>query len=302
MFSNWYFIVLGVVFSIILFNFKKIKLGYIYYIAQCYYDFPIKQKDFPQVFLKVDLKKYYVNLKEIAAKVFETETLLQILYKGNTYPILSFIKKAETTDSKKLLVLAGIHGNETGGVLAIPELLKFISAEVKKYANWEIKIVTPLNPVGVIEMSRYNKNGCDINRKINNSNLPEIKLQRDLINSFQPDITVSFHEAPSSGFLIHPNALVPKSLSIELVNYLKNSGIHLASKDYLERKLKEQGISEISGALKILKKIVKLQPLSDYAEEKGILEITTESGWNTDDALQRIDSHKLLIIKLLEIY
>ena len=296
------YVTLGVIFLIVLLNFKKIKLGYKYYVNPCYYDFPVKQNDFPQVFLEVDLPKYYKKLQFNSEQIFRTDTLFRVSYKENIFPVLSLTKNAQIKASKKLLILAGVHGNESGGVLAVPEILKFVSAEAKKYNDWEIKIVTPLNPIGVIEMSRYTKNGCDINRRIHTSELPEIQLQRDLVTTFQPNIIVSFHEAPSSGFLIHPNQLVPQSLSIELLNHLKTSGVKLATKDYLGRKLKHSGISEISGALKIFKKIVKLQPLSDYAEEKGILEITTESGWNTDDALQRIDSHKLLIIKLLEIY
>ena len=274
-----------------------------YYLSPCYYDNPVRQSDFPQFFLEVDLQTYYKQLTALAAPSFYIDTIETIQYKNQELPIIQLSKINPTTAKpKRLLILAGVHGNESGGTLAILELLNFYNNHPSKFDEWSLKIVTPINPAGTVEMSRYNECGCDLNRKVKTSSQKGIVIQRKIMDTYQPDVIISLHEAPSPDFLIHSNNHLADKLLFQLLADIENKGITLATKDYLGQKLKVPGNSKIKGYLKYLKNLVQVQTLGDYAAERAIIEITTESGWNSQDTFQRVNSHVFAISSIVEHY
>lgn len=296
------YITLGFLLVLITFNYSKIKLGYRYYVSPCFYSTPVKQNDFPQEFLEIDLDNYYSEIDELSTPYFKIDTLETVTYKNKAYPILSLTQNESKSLDKKLLIVAGVHGNESGGTLSILELLKQYNANPHRFKNWNIKIITPVNPVGTAQMSRYNECGCDLNRKVNSSSQKGIVIQRNVMINFNPDIVVSMHEAPSAGFLIHSNKYLNDELLVKMLQETEEKGIQLSTKDYLGRELPMAGNSKITGSLKLLNKILQVQALGDYATDKGIVEITTESGWNTKDRFQRVNSHVLLVLSLIDNY
>lgn len=296
------YITLGFLLVLITFNYSKIKLGYRYYVSPCFYSTPVKQNDFPQEFLEIDLDNYYSEIDELSTPYFKIDTLETVTYKNKAYPVLSLTQNESKSLDKKLLIVAGVHGNESGGTLSILELLKQYNANPHRFKNWNIKIITPVNPVGTAQMSRYNECGCDLNRKVNSSSQKGIVIQRNVMINFNPDIVVSMHEAPSAGFLIHSNKYLNDELLVKMLQETEEKGIQLSTKDYLGRELPMAGNSKITGSLKLLNKILQVQALGDYATDKGIVEITTESGWNTKDRFQRVNSHVLLVLSLIDNY
>lgn len=283
--------------GLIIYNFATLKLAYRYYINPCYYDAPIKQQDFPQKFLEIDLADYYQQIQLSSDSMLVVDTLTTVQFQTQSYPILAITKKVENPN-KKLLIFAGVHGNESGGTLAILPLLKDINRNPARYKGWAIKIVTPINPAGTSTMSRYNEVGCDLNRKIASSQQKGIVLQREIIASFQPEIVISLHEAPSEGFLIHPGQQLSETLLLDL----QRQGVELSSQDYLGRSLNVPGISKVEGVLKSLKKMANVQSLGDYLAQNNIIEITTETGWNSLDTFKRVDSHFLLMGSVVDHY
>lgn len=293
--------ILALVIGLIIYNFATVKLAYRYYINPCYYDSPIKQQDFPQKFLEVDLADYYQKIQLMSDSMFVVDTLTTIQFQAQSYPILAITKKVENP-KKKLLIFAGVHGNESGGTLAILPLLKDINQNPARYKDWAMKIVTPINPAGTLTMSRYNEVGCDLNRKVASSNLKGIVLQRDIIASFKPEIVISLHEAPSEGFLIHPGQHLEPTLSDTLLLDVQRQGVELSTQDYLGRALTKPGISKVEGVLKSLKNLANVQSLGDYLAQQNIIEITTETGWNSLDTSKRVDPHFLLIGSVIDNY
>ena len=279
---------------------SKLNLAYKYYINPCYYDSAVKQKDFPQHFIEIELKDYYNQVISLSDLLI-IDTLVSIEYKEFSYPVLGITKNAANAN-KRLLILAGVHGNESGGTLAILELLSNLNNNPSRYKDWTMKIVTPINPAGIVEMSRYNECGCDLNRKVKSSNQKGIVIQRKVIEEFKPEIIITLHEAPSKGFLIHPGKYLDSNLRNEILQDIETQGIELATKDYFGKDLTPPGISEVRGIMKFLKKVVRVQSLGDYLAERGIIEITTESGWNSQDTFQRVNSHSLLIASVIDNY
>ena len=296
------YIILGLLLILVAFNFSKIKLGYIYYVSPCYYGEPIRQNHFPQVFLEVDLPSYYEEIQNLAQLNFKIDTLETVSYKNNNYPILELTKSTYNSEAKKLLIIAAVHGNESAGALAIPELLKEVNTNADRFKNWNLKIITPVNPVGLLAMSRYNASGCDLNRKFNSSNEKGVTVQKNTIDNYNPDVIINLHESPASGFLIHSNSILPNELLFKILNDVESKGVTLSVEDYFGRKLETAGNSKISGVLKFLNKVVKVEALGDYVTKKNIIEITTESGWNSSDEFQRINSHLYTILSVVDNY
>ena len=267
--------------------------GYRYYIAKCYYGAPVKQTEFPQHFFDINIDEYSTQLESLSSGL-ESRVVSEVEYQGRSLPI-HLVELKNPDANKRLMVIAGVHGNESGGTLAILELLHDIRTNRAFYDEWNIAILSPVNPVGLIERSRYDQDGCDLNRKIRSSSQHGIVVQRTQIEAFRPDFVVSMHEAPSEGFLIHPGPHLGESLAQTILTDLESQGITLATIDYLGRNLQSKGQSKVSGLLKIAKHLVRVESLGDYLADKGIIEITTESGWNNADTFQRVNSHVLLI-------
>jgi len=298
------FSILVLLVILIVTNCSTIKLANKYYLSPCYYDSPVKQSDFPQIFFEVDLNKYYQELKSLSSSHFSIDTVETIKYQNKKFPIVELTKTVESNikNPKRLLVLAGVHGNESGGTLAILEFLNQYNSNPSKFDEWSLKIVTPINPAGTIEMSRYNECGCDLNRKVKKSSQKGIIVQRKIIESFKPDAVITLHEAPSKDFLIHSNKYLEDELLFKLLEDTEKNGIKLSTEDYLGQELKVRGNSKIKGHLKFLKNLVQVQALGDYASKRGIIEITTESGWNSQDTFQRVNSHVFAISSFIDNY
>jgi hypothetical protein len=278
---------------------KKLKLAAKYHMKGCPCDAPVSQSDFPQEFLDVDLPNYY---KKLQSPLFKFDTLGIVDYNEQQY-IIPNLKFKGSEAKRKLLILTGVHGNETGGVLAIPFLLDSIESKPNKFKNWEIDIITPVNPIGVINRSRYNKNGCDLNRKMHKSQETEIRLQLDHIDAFNPDLIISLHEAPSENYFIFPGPHLDLNILEGLTAHLKNEGITLAKQDYFGRALELNGVSNTNkGFINFMQKLINVQPLDDQLKKSKIPSLTPESGWNSKNLDQRVKSHLLLMLYMLEHY
>lgn len=268
--------------------YTKFKLAQKYYFQPCYYDTPTRQNDFPQQFIDVNLNTYVSNLD--IHKSFSVQNIKNIKYEQHQLPILK-IDNQNTAAPKKLLIMSGVHGNETGGVLAIPKLLDRLENNPLLHQSWHILILTPINPIGVIFQSRQNENGCDLNRNFLESKEPGVEIQRQVIDAFQPNIILSLHESPAHGFLVHPNKYTTPALVNTLLKHTENQGIELSTKDYWGRKLTKKGSSRVNGLLQFLAWLINIQSMESYVEALKIPVITTESGWRSTELYQRVDSH-----------
>ncbi|MES0490004.1 MAG: M14 family zinc carboxypeptidase [Leptospirales bacterium] len=116
-------------------------------------------------------------------------------------------------DSKgKVLLLGGVHGNETEGVRFMEDFThEFGTGDAKSNLNIDLYLLPIVNPDGFFAFERQNSNGVDLNRnmqtkdwtaefeeprynpgKAANSEI-ETKAIVDLMENFQPDFIISFH-------------------------------------------------------------------------------------------------------------
>lgn len=140
----------------------------------------------------------------------------------------------------KIMLIGGVHGNEPAGTYALYDLIeKLKTNEVS--TRHELLIVPLVNKFGFRYNSRYYANtSIDLNREFLKSNAPmEIRKIRSLINIFQPDLIIDFHEGwgwhkmnrRTLGSTISPNYIHLYPFVINLVRHL-NSKIPNSRKHY----------------------------------------------------------------------
>ena len=130
-------------------------------------------------------------------------------YNNNNISALFFNKNK---DVPKIMLIAGVHGNETEGVAFIYDFCKeLLSAKNNFILRYQIYIIPILNPDGFFSHSRLNANKVDLNRNLPTKDwtasyelekyypgsLPcSEKENQVLVNSieeFQPNFIISFH-------------------------------------------------------------------------------------------------------------
>ncbi|MEX0617168.1 MAG: Ig-like domain-containing protein [Candidatus Woykebacteria bacterium] len=120
--------------------------------------------------------------------------------------------------SKKILLVGAMHGSEANSGNLLTSWVAYLRANQNSIAEGRTFIVVPLaNPDGVAKENRFNARGVDLNRNWNTPTWqkttywnggpvtngggakpfsePETKALRDLINTENPKITLSYHSA-----------------------------------------------------------------------------------------------------------
>jgi hypothetical protein len=251
---------------------------------------PVKQNDFAMHLEPVDLQGYKKQLFSFgfAHKILET-----IHYKNKLYEIFQ-INVPGKEARKRLLIFAGVHGNEFAAALSVIDALKDIKQNHDHYAHLDIRIVTPLNPVGFVHQSRYNEVGRDINRDFKDFSTTGGRIQKEVIEQFKPDVLISLHEGPQDGFFVITEGNTPKAWRGSILQALKSERVELA------RKIFGFGVS-IEGYwykwrfVYGLQKLLGIYTLGRYAYEQGVILLTTESSWTSKDIEARKKPHVTVI-------
>lgn len=144
-----------------------------------------------------------VRIKSIEAG-FRPRVLGEIESDGSNLPLLSLSKKAGK-GSPRIMIAAGIHGDEPAGPHAILSLLERFPDEWPEFACCHIEIVPLINPTGFDLRQRTNKYGTDLNRAFG-SPAPPTEI-RFLMNDYRRrpiDLFVDLHEdVDTPGFYLY---------------------------------------------------------------------------------------------------
>jgi len=142
-------------------------------------------------------------------------TLDYIEYLNKKYPFQRIIIGDQK--SRRVLISAGIHGDEPSGIEAILYFLK--SGQYKSYLDeWEITILPCINPYGYENNTRENHNGKDLNRLFKDQLPPlEVQLAKSTIKSSYFDISIELHEdSDSNGYYLFQKSNEPNGLKVGL--------------------------------------------------------------------------------------
>jgi predicted double-glycine peptidase/predicted deacylase len=114
---------------------------------------------------------------------------------AGVHPIFAALTKNYRSDLPRIILSAGIHGEEPAGVYA---LLEFMNRGIVKYlAHFSFLILPCLNPYGFTRGVRFGSGVCDLNRSFNNGAAsPEVAAVKDLLRKYPGPyrLAIDLHE------------------------------------------------------------------------------------------------------------
>lgn len=263
-----------------------------YHLVRRSVTWPAPETELGVVPLPFDLDRYVETIRAFEGDRFEVRTEASVNYRGRAHPILAVRSRASAP--KTLLVLAGVHGNEHAGLLAVPPILERWRSD-----NVRLVVVTPANPVGAAQLSRYNADGYDVNRDFVRFATPEARLVRRLYDRERPDFVISLHEGPQDATFMFANRFVGDALARTLLGALEAGGTVLAEKDYFGLRLDPRGLSSTSRTSRFVNwlwsRTLGMKATIGYSEDRGVPELVLESSWRLPDEATRVRAHVDLV-------
>lgn len=118
------------------------------------------------------------------------------------FPIFKISTSIITGSKKRVLLSAGIHGDEPAGVETICRFLEYSLYEYFE-EEWEFTFLPCLNPWGYEMNTRYNRNDLDLNRLFKNQVVPPEIAAAQSVFGFPFDLNIELHEdIDSSGYYL----------------------------------------------------------------------------------------------------
>jgi hypothetical protein len=240
----------------------------------------------------IDVDRYVARIRAFDGERYAIATEATVTDRERGYPVLSARSRAHA--DKTLLVLAGVHGDEQAGLLAVPAIL-----EAHRSERVRLVVITPVNPVGAARRSRLSAGGHDINRDFLRFRTPEARVVRDVFARERPDFVISLHEGPQRGTFMFANRFVDAALARVLCEDLHRGGTTLAEKDYFGLRLDPPGLSPSFALGRAVTKLwavaFGLQATIAYSEDRRIPELVLESSSRTVDEDARVRPHVDLV-------
>jgi hypothetical protein len=267
-----------------------------YHLMKRVFDYPAPETELGVESLGFEIDEYLETIRGFTGR-FSVETLAEVSFASRSYPMLC-VRSSNRDAERCVVVLAGVHGNEQAGLLAIPNILDDFAAE-----SVRLVVVTPSNPVGAAELSRYNGDGYDINRDFVSFDTPEARAIRSIYKSERPDFVVSLHEGPQDATFMFANQFVDSGLARRLLDGLEHGGTTLATKDYFGLTLRPPGLSSMSWAgwagSVLWARTLRMKTSGMFANDRKVPEITLESSWRLPDRATRVRAHVDLVRTLI---
>lgn len=281
---------------------SKLRLFAKYHLVRRNFDFPAPETELGIELLDFDGESYAKALQCNAGN-FQLDCLEEVVYRGRAHSIHRLRASGDAVTRKSLLILCGVHGNEYAGPLVVPLLLEQFNANPERLAHLDLCIVTPVNPVGTEERSRYNGSGYDVNRDFKRFDTPEARAVRRAIDDAAPDFILSLHEGPHDGCFMFANHDVDPSLAAPVLEKLEQAGTRLATSDYFGRTLDTPGYAPPTRALKIAwwlwSKTLGMMSAGMYAHTRRTPEITLESSWR-EAGDERLRTHFAFVLAIVD--
>ncbi|MEE2664174.1 MAG: succinylglutamate desuccinylase/aspartoacylase family protein [Myxococcota bacterium] len=281
---------------------RQLGLGVKYFLTPCAGDGPERNADFELNLPPLDLDAFYAELRALEA-TFDVEEVGRVRYRGRDDPQY-WIRRPGPEGAPRMLIVAGVHGDERAALLAVPRVLAELAAERSTQErvgapHWDLSVLLPVNPVGLAHTSRYNAAGCDLNRDFGDFANEETRTVREVVERLKPDLVVAPHEGPQDGFFLIATADADPELAHRAVDAVANAGIPLARKSFLGLALGSPGLSLEGARIAAAKRWLGLGSLGTYMESLGVGTLTTESSWDSEDFGARIRSHVIAIQAIL---
>jgi hypothetical protein len=264
-----------------------------FFVRHCPADGPVREERLAMYLEPIDVPRYYSDLR-LASDGLPSYELAQIPALDGALPIY-LVGPFGGSPSNRILVVAGVHGNEIASSLAAPRILEDARDHPANYEGCEVHLIAPANPVGLSHQSRYNTQGCDINRDFGAFQTPEARAIRAAFDRVSPVLVVALHEGPQDGFYLIATSTTPPSVPKSVIDSLRSAGVVLSTTSFLGTQLRDAGYEHEGRAKTFMKRLVRLQSLGAFANERDVGTLTAESPWNSRDLASRVEAHVAVV-------
>jgi hypothetical protein len=134
-----------------------------------------------QPILNVD--KVYRKIHEWEKLKFKDEILVKKIGESEGQDILRLDLPSKNPTAKRILITAGLHGNEPFGVTALLEFIERTVSDLNLRNEFEFVFIPMINPKALKNSTRLNSEGIDLNRTF--SRTTQIPLSKTVMNSLQ---------------------------------------------------------------------------------------------------------------------
>ena len=118
------------------------------------------------------------------------------------FPIYHVTLPCGAGSPTKVLLTAGVHGDEPGGVEAALRLLESDCDEITR--DFDFSVVPCVNPTGYVRDTRETSTGVDINRAFEKDDVREAQILKQLLTRLDVACLVDFHEDwEATGFYMY---------------------------------------------------------------------------------------------------
>jgi murein peptide amidase A len=173
------------------------------------------------------LDEAHTRLETIAANsgLLTLETLDTVHYDNTAYPIPRLAYCPEGDTRYRILLVAGVHGNEPAGPEALMRFVADLAKGDAAYPGVVFDIVPILNPWGWVHRKRRNGAQQDLNRDFNSFKARESVLIRDLYARNTYDAIIDFHEdGHTTGFYYYRLANPDFALCRHIIDRVREAG------------------------------------------------------------------------------
>lgn len=243
--------------------------------------------------MDLDLDLYLDQIRAFAGPRFAVSTVASLEHGARVLPILAARSSADA-GAPTLLVLAGVHGDERAGIVAVPAILAAWSS-----SRVQLVVITPVNPVGAARGTRSGFTGHDINRDFLRFATPEARAVRAIYDEVRPAFVISLHEGPQRGAFMFTNRHVAAPLATALCAALSAGGTALATRDYFGRPLRTPGWAPATPTTRAVwsfgARWLRQQATIAYSEDRGVPEIVLEGSSRLREEAARVRPHVDLV-------
>lgn len=163
------------------------------------------------------------NYADITSRVENLNVPVALLGRVHDYPIYHVRLASTAAAPIPILITGGVHGDEPAGVEAALQFLGRDNTELLK--RFTFVVIPCINPYGYVHGTRENREGVDVNRAFERTDVPEVAIVKKAIGQTQFALAIDFHEDyDANGFYLYEGKRNEAYIGAALADAVKTIG------------------------------------------------------------------------------